>query len=72
MPQKMWNPEDCVKCPLFPAACPYMGNQLKKLLCIAVEKIGNKQAADILQNQLQEKCGGDCEACDLPDWMKNC
>ena len=72
MPEKMWNPKDCVKCPLFPAACPYMGTQLKELLCIAVKKIGDEQAADVLQKQFDAKCEGDCGECTLPNWMKNC
>jgi hypothetical protein len=72
MPVKMWNPQDCVKCPLFPAACPYMGAQLRDFLCVAVTKIGDEAAARTLEAQRKERCEGDCEECNLPDWMKNC
>ena len=73
MPEKMWDPKDCVKCPLFPAACAYMGAELRSLLCAAVEKTAGEQGSKALQEQREKwGCEGDCEDCSLPDWMKNC
>lgn len=79
MPEKIWDPKNCVQCSLFPAACPYMGPDLKSLLCAAVETHMGKAGIESLEKQVHEAttmkgsgCQGDCDECTLPDWMKNC
>ena len=64
---------------MFPAACPFMGTNLKSLLCAAVETHMGKAGLISLERQVKEAttvkapgCEGDCEQCILPDWMKNC
>ncbi|CAH7475355.1 hypothetical protein VCHA57P527_60201 [Vibrio chagasii] len=69
----LWTPNDCMNCELFPSYCPYMGDELKSLLEITLKNYAPDKYTQIQQElPPNKKCEGDCEACTLPDWMKNC
>ncbi len=67
-----WTPQRYMNCTLFPLHCPYMGEGLKSLLAATLETFAPESFDAAKQPPQAKKCEGDCEACSLPDWMKNC